>query len=129
MKITLKGCFPVNFAKFLRAPFLQNTSGRLLLNGKASKVMISLPFSYSLETVREKINELKCHLFIRNEQIQLYNNLKLQMSENTIPLRVGYAENYENKQQDECQSAYFGHKSFSIFSAAPYIRLNGKTEK
>ena len=24
-------CFPVNFAKFPRAPFLQNTSGRLLL--------------------------------------------------------------------------------------------------
>ena len=24
-------CFPVNFTKFLRAPFLQNTSGRLLL--------------------------------------------------------------------------------------------------
>ena len=24
-------CFPVNFAEFLRAPFLQNTSGRLLL--------------------------------------------------------------------------------------------------
>ena len=25
-------CFPVNFAKFLRTPFLQNTPGRLLLN-------------------------------------------------------------------------------------------------
>ena len=24
-------CFPVNFAVFLRTPFLQNTSGRLLL--------------------------------------------------------------------------------------------------
>ena len=24
-------CFPVNFAKFLRTPFLQNTSGRLLM--------------------------------------------------------------------------------------------------
>ena len=24
-------CFPVNFAKFLRTPFLQNTPGRLLL--------------------------------------------------------------------------------------------------
>ena len=24
-------CFPVNFAKSLRTPFLQNTSGRLLL--------------------------------------------------------------------------------------------------
>ena len=25
-------CFPVNFVKFLRTPFLKNTSGRLLLN-------------------------------------------------------------------------------------------------
>ena len=30
------GCFPVNFAKFLRTPFLQNTSGRLLLRNEAS---------------------------------------------------------------------------------------------
>ena len=29
-------CFPVNFAKFLRTPFLQNTSGRLLLRNEAS---------------------------------------------------------------------------------------------
>ena len=27
-------CFPVNFVKFLRIPFLQNTSGRLLLQVK-----------------------------------------------------------------------------------------------
>ena len=26
-------CFPVNFTKFLRTPFLRNTSGRLLLTG------------------------------------------------------------------------------------------------
>ena len=32
-------CFPVNFVKFLRTPFLQNTSGRLLL-GKSSVVEI-----------------------------------------------------------------------------------------
>ena len=30
-KETLAQVFPVNFAKFLRTPFLQNTSGRLLL--------------------------------------------------------------------------------------------------
>ena len=28
-------CFPMNFAKFLRAPFSQNTFGRLLLDNKA----------------------------------------------------------------------------------------------
>ena len=31
-------CFPVNFAKFLRTPFLQNTSGRLLLTVLGLKV-------------------------------------------------------------------------------------------
>ena len=31
IKETLAQCFPVNFAKFLRTPFVQNTSGRLIL--------------------------------------------------------------------------------------------------
>ena len=31
-KRTWHRCFPVSFVKFLRTPFLQNTSGRLLLN-------------------------------------------------------------------------------------------------
>ena len=48
------------------------------------------------------------------------------MPKNAILLHIDYAENYENKQQGECQSAYFGHTSFSIFTAAAYIRLNGK---
>ena len=30
-KSVWRRCFPVNFVKFLRIPFLQNTSGRLLL--------------------------------------------------------------------------------------------------
>ena len=30
-------CFPVNFAKFLRTPFLQNTSGQLLLKYNRDK--------------------------------------------------------------------------------------------
>ena len=36
----LHRCFPVNFAKFLRTPFLQNTSGRLLLFCELSLVKI-----------------------------------------------------------------------------------------
>ena len=31
-------CFPVNFAKFLRTPFLQNSSGRLFLNIEISYI-------------------------------------------------------------------------------------------
>ena len=33
-EISWHRCFPVNFAKFLRTPLLQNTSGRLLLHVK-----------------------------------------------------------------------------------------------
>ena len=35
---SLAQVFPVNFAKFLRTPFLQNTSGRLLLHGEVYTV-------------------------------------------------------------------------------------------
>ena len=101
----------------------------MTINGKASKVMVSLSFSEFSETVKEKINELKYRAFVRIEQYKIYNNLKLQMLENAICLHVDYTENYENKQQGEYQLAYFGHTSFRIFTAAAYIRLNGKTEK
>ena len=36
--------FPVNFVKFLRTPFLKNTSGQLLLN----RVVINTTFVYHI---------------------------------------------------------------------------------
>ena len=59
---------------------------------------------------------------MRNEQYKAYNNLKNEMLPNAMLLHVDYAESYENKQQVECQSAYFGHMTFSLFAAAVYIR-------
>ena len=44
-KETLARCFLVNFAEFLRTPFIQNTSGRLLLN-RSKRTGMSLPFSW-----------------------------------------------------------------------------------
>ena len=44
------------------------------------------------------------------------------MPPNAMLLHVDYAESYENKQQYECQSVYFGHTSLSLFTAAAYIR-------
>ena len=34
-------CFPVNFAKFVRTPFLQNTSGRFLLSDQLLLMTVS----------------------------------------------------------------------------------------
>ena len=43
-----------------------------MIDEKPSKFM---PFNEVLETVQEKINKLKYHPFVRNEQYKIYNNL------------------------------------------------------
>ena len=50
-------CFPVNFAKFLRTPFLQNTSWRLLL------VLVSLLLFLSILLNVNNGNTKKCEIY------------------------------------------------------------------
>ena len=65
------GCFPISFVKFLRIPFLQNTSGRLLLNKKhfSKSVCIhtktwGLWFCLSMTKLKVKINTSQLCLII-----------------------------------------------------------------
>ena len=46
------GCFPVNFAKFLRKRFLQNTSGRLLLKVIITDVSNIIGIGYSIIIIK-----------------------------------------------------------------------------
>ena len=43
-------CFPINFVKFLRTPFLQNTSGRLLLHVLKKYLLCTLSRSSLVQT-------------------------------------------------------------------------------
>ena len=43
----------------------------MTINEKASKVMVSFPFGDILETLKETFNELKYHLFVRNEHYKI----------------------------------------------------------
>ena len=55
-------CFPVNFVKFLRAPFSQNTSGRLLL-------LINTFLNKTLNTImriKQRENKIKCIVSEKN---------------------------------------------------------------
>ena len=40
-------------------------------------------------------------------------------------VHVDFAENYRNDQQNEIQSAYFGHQSFSLFTSCCYYKDDG----
>ena len=35
---------------------------------------------------------------------------------------VNFCKNYENKQKNEIQSAYFGHEAFTLYTAACYFK-------
>ena len=52
--------------------------------------------------------------------------MKENLQENEVILHVDYSENYNNTQQDEIQSAYFGNSTFSIFTTCDYILNNGR---
>ena len=56
--------FPVNFAKFLKTPFLQNTFGRLLLQDKKEKRLF----------LRKQRNSTKERHIIPGKYVNLYRN-------------------------------------------------------
>ena len=62
--------------------------------------------------------------FIRNVfNIWPFNNLKSNLKERKeILIQVDYSEYYVNKDQAQIQSAYFGQKSFSIFTTCYYLK-------
>ena len=55
-------CFPVNFLNFLRTPFLQNTSGRLLLHVAKSPYLVTTRKNKVMGTVANI--HLKLHAFL-----------------------------------------------------------------
>ena len=57
-------CFPVNFAKFLRTPFLQNSSGQLLLITEHSRTASSvLPLIRLLFSTKSKFSVISSQKF------------------------------------------------------------------
>ena len=55
-------------------------------------------------------------------QFNYCNNVKSNLAKNEILIHIDYSESYENKQQQEIQGTYFGHTTFSIFTACRYLR-------
>ena len=64
---------------------------------------------------------MKKHIYVKRQQYACYNKLKEELRENEVSLHVDYSENYSNIQQGEIQCTYFGHDSFSIFTACCYL--------
>ena len=64
--------------------------------------------------------QFKVHMYNVCRQFSKLKFLKNNLKPNEIILSVDFSRNYENKQLHEIQSAYFGHKAFTIFTCACY---------
>ena len=91
-------------------------------NNKLQKVLFKKSIEDSIHLLNSTIKTLKYHIHVKCVQFNYYNNVKSNLAKNEILIHVDYSESYENKQQREIQSTYFGHTTFSIFTACCYLR-------
>ena len=97
------------------------------VDGKVQKVVKSVDVEEGIELFNEQVKILKVHIFVKRTQNTYYNRLKQNIKTNEFIIHVDYSENYKGKKQDEIQSTYFGHNSFSVFTACCYTGGNDGT--
>ena len=74
-------CFPVSFAKFLRKPFLKNTSGRLLMYGLGRILLFDfhgvILSIFNVVRICQEMQEIKSMKnYLKNEKYSIINSLQ-----------------------------------------------------
>ena len=69
---------------------------------------------------KNNISNLKHHYYNKRVQSAKYKHMIDNLEEGEILVHVDYSENYNNKQQDEIKSAYYGHEQFTIYTVCVY---------
>ena len=89
---------------------------------RVKKVVRSVDVEEAIELFNEQVKFLKAHIFVKRIRNSCYNRLKENLKTIEFIIHVDYSKTYKDQKQDEIQSAYFGHNSFSIFTACCYTR-------
>ena len=97
------------------------------VDGKVKKVIKSVDVEKVIELFNKQAKILKVHIFGKRTQNTHYNRLKEYLKTNELIIHADYNKNFKDKEQQEIQSAYFGHNLFSIFTACWYTcGIDGK---
>ena len=83
----------------------------------------------ALNLWQSMVEILKEHTHTKRRQFQLIRRLTDNLSAEQILIHLDYSENYKSKHQNEIQSAYFGNKSFSLFTACTYYNKGDIVQK
>ena len=75
-----------------------------------------------VENWKESAKSLNQHIFRKRSQAASLIDAKSNLQEGQLLMQVDYSDSYKNAEQNEIQSAYFGHTCFSIFTACCYYK-------
>ena len=92
------------------------------VGGKVQKTCLIASRRELVNMFNTQILVLKKHMIVKCEQNNFYNNVKDNLEENEVLVHVDYSKSYSDKDQQEIQSAYFGHNTLSIFTACYCFR-------
>ena len=97
-------------------------------SGNIIKSQVTLSTEVALTLWNSKVQRLKEHIFNKRQKQSKISYLKANIKVNEVLIHLDYSENYKSQDQNEIQSAYFGHPSFSLFTACPYYRCSETKE-
>jgi len=98
-------------------------------DGYLAKIKLQVPINDALALWQTTIETIKLHIHTKRRQFAEIRRLTDNLSDNEMLIHLDYSENYKCKEQNEIQSAYFGNKSFSLFTACTYYMKDGLLEK
>lgn len=87
-----------------------------------TKLVQEVSIDDALEIWQNSVTILKKHIYSKRVQQSTLQSIKQNLKDDEIMIYVDYSENYKVQHQNEIQSAYFGHSSFSIFTACTFYR-------
>ena len=96
--------------------------------GYFAKVTVEWSVHDLCRTLKENLEKLKLHYYIKRVQSASYNYETKNLDDDTVLIHVDYAEKYKNKQQDEIKPAYYGTSQFTLYTAEIYYVKNEKVE-
>jgi hypothetical protein len=119
-KSLLKPCCddePVKLKKWDKNPENSYTEKFNVPNMKISDVLVEFQSAFKY---------YKLHKFVQHTQKNYLNESIENLKEDEAVLIVDYAEKYSSDFQRSVQSAYFGSRSISIFTARAYVGPSGE---
>ena len=90
-------------------------------DGCLTKFKMKTDIRESLVSWQNKVEIIKAHVYTKRRQFA-----EIKRITDEIVIHLNYSENYKCKQQNEIQSAFFGNKGFSLFTACAYHSKDGE---